>query len=242
MLADFHTHTRYSDGTLSFDELVEAAERHSYDTLAITDHVRPGVDHQEVASHVAEEVKRLSRQTPMLLFPGVEVTEYEPTLIDAIARESRDAGAMVVVAHGECLVADVEVAPGTNAAAVRSLFVDILGHPGRLAEDDARAAAASGVFIELSASPGACYANGHLYALAQRTGAPVMVNSDAHAEGALLTPRKVAAVLLGTGAPESYLETVRDGMARRLLQRILTRAPEAAEVPEHMRPRVDAIR
>jgi histidinol phosphatase-like PHP family hydrolase len=230
MFADFHTHTTYSDGTLSFDELVEAAERHSYDTLAITDHVRPGVDHREVASHVAEEVRRLSRQTPMQLFPGVEVTEYEPALIDSIAHESRDAGARVVVAHGECLVADVEVAPGTNAAAVRSPFVDILGHPGRLAEDDARAAAATGVFIELSASPGACYANGHLYSLAQRTGAATVVNSDAHAEDALLTPRKVAAVLLGTGAPESYVETVRDAMTRKLLQRILTGTREAAAV------------
>ncbi len=219
MLADFHSHTTYSDGTLTFEGLVEAAERRGYEVLAITDHARPGGDHREVAGTVRDEVERLSPATSVRLLAGVELTDYDPPLIDRVAHDVREAGAQVVVVHGECLVANV--APGTNAAAVRSRHVDVLGHPGTLSASDASAAARHGVYIELSASLSACYANGGLYQAARKGQAPIVVNSDSHDEAGLLSPQKVEYIILGTGAPRTFMPTITESMAATLLQRAL---------------------
>jgi histidinol phosphatase-like PHP family hydrolase len=208
VLADLHSHTTLSDGSLSFEELVSAAERNDYDVLAITDHVDPTTDHREVAVTVRAEVDRLSPDTSVRLLAGVEITDFEPAVMDRIAREVRGAGAQMVVAHGECLMLDVY--SGTNAAAVRSRNIDILAHPGLLTRADAFMAARNGVFLELSALVHASYANGHVFHVAQQAGAPIVVNSDAHARDHLLTPRKVAAVIVGAGGTTADVQRVVD--------------------------------
>lgn len=222
MLIDLHSHTTLSDGTLTFDELVAAAERRSYDALAITDHVR-GNDpaYCDIASAVRHEVECLAAQTNMRILAGVEVTDFEPSAIPSVAKRVRRAGAQVVVVHGECLT--LTVAPGTNAAAVRSPDVDILAHPGLLSPEDAIAAARNGIYVELSAIVGASYANGHICWVARRAGAPIVVNSDAHDEAGMLSRPKVAAILRGAGAPESFLHVQQSIMAPALLQKLLRR-------------------
>ena len=42
MLVDFHSHSALSDGTLSVEEMVAAAERRGYQAYAVTDHARNG--------------------------------------------------------------------------------------------------------------------------------------------------------------------------------------------------------
>lgn len=44
MLIDVHSHTTLSDGTLSVEAMVAAAERRGYDLYAVTDHVTPSMD------------------------------------------------------------------------------------------------------------------------------------------------------------------------------------------------------
>lgn len=222
MLIDLHSHTTLSDGTLTFDELVAAAERRSYDALAITDHVR-GNDpaYCDIATEVRYEVERLAAQTNMHILAGVEVTDFEPDAIPYVAKKVRRSGAQVVVVHGECLT--LSVVPGTNAAAVRSPDVDILAHPGLLTADDAMAAARNGVYVELSAIVGASYANGHICWMARRAGAPVVVNSDAHDEAGMLSRPKVAAILRGAGAPEAFMHVQQSIMGPALLHKALRR-------------------
>ena len=224
MLRDFHTHTTYSDGSLTLDELVEVAERRGYVALAVTDHAREG-SHLELAATVSEHVRRLSGQTGLRLLAGVELTEFSPDRIDQAALEVRQAGAQIVVVHGECMMFDV--APGTNAAAARSNHVDILAHPGNLSVLDGMAAAQHGVHLELSARPGHCYANGLVFSIARRAGARVIVDSDAHAEIDLLSARKVSAVVRGAGAPDSML----DGLVETAARLVTRRAPQPIVVP-----------
>lgn len=221
MLADFHSHTTYSDGSLTLEEIVEEAECHQYDALAVTDHARVE-NHTELAAAIRSHVDRLASQTRLRLLAGVELTEIAPELIDRAAREVREAGAQIVVVHGECMMSDVE--SGTNAAATRSRHVDILAHPGNLSILDAAAAAQAGVHLELSAKIGHCYTNGLVYDAAHRAGAAIVVDSDAHAEADLLSPRKVAALVLGAGAPRSVLGGL-PGVTARLLAK---RAPDVA--------------
>jgi histidinol phosphatase-like PHP family hydrolase len=224
LLVDLHSHTTLSDGRLSFEDLVSAAERNHYDVLAITDHVDPGTDHREIALTVRAEVDRLARDTAVRLLAGVEITDYEPSRMDEVAREVRQAGAQIVVAHGECLMLDV--LPGTNAAAARSRNVHILAHPGLLTRDEAAMAARNGVFIELSALVHASYANGHIFRIARQVGAPIVVNSDAHTRDNLLTPRKVASVILGAGGSTLDAHRIMDQapslLARRALRLLAT--------------------
>jgi histidinol phosphatase-like PHP family hydrolase len=202
--------------------MVAAAERRGYHAYAITDHARNGdPGYRDVVTAVRDEVERLAPQTPVHLFAGVEVTDFEPARIPQVAEEVRRAGAEVVVVHGECLVLDV--ATGTNAAAVRSPGVDILAHPGLLSEEDAEVAERHGIYVEISARHGADYANGHVYRVARRVGAPIIVNSDAHEEAGLLSHAKVAALVRGAGAPRSYLIKVQDEIATSLVNRLVRR-------------------
>lgn len=63
-------------------------------------------------------------------------------------------------------------------------------------------AAALGVALELTARPGHCLANGHVWRQAQLAGAPVVVTSGAHAYGEILGPGGLRAVALGAGMDE----------------------------------------
>lgn len=222
MLVDFHSHTTLSDGTLSPEEMVEAAELHGYDAFAITDHVHGGdSNHPDLVRTLRDEVDRLQVQTTIRLFVGAELTDFEPDEIPRAAEAVRRYGAQVVVVHGECPTLDVR--PGTNAAAVRSPGVDILGHPGLVTPEDAAAAARHGIHLELSARALHAYSNGHIFRQARKAGAPMVVDSDAHEESDLLSIAKVWAVIRGAGAPETFVDVVRGTMASGLLQKLESR-------------------
>jgi len=222
MLVDLHSHSTVSDGTLTIEAMVAAAEQRGYDAYAVTDHAMGGLNnHRDMAAAVRSEIGRLSRHTCVQLFAGVELSDYPPDRIDRAARDARDAGAQVIVVHGECVSMKVE--PGTNSAAVRSLDVDILAHPGLLSEEDAVEARRHDVYIELSARQGHCLANGHVYQVVRLAGARVVVDSDAHDAEGLLSTEKVAAVVCGAGASLLYLTRVREQYAPGIIQKVLRR-------------------
>ena len=222
MLIDLHSHSVLSDGTLSIDEMVAAAERHGYAAYAVTDHAT-GNDprYLDVVREVRSQIERLRSHTPMQLFAGVELTDFEPSTIAAAALAARGAGAQVIVVHGECPTLDVPA--GTNAAAVRCNEVDILAHPGLLTERDADEATLRGIFLELSARQGHCWSNGHVYQTARKAGASIVVDSDAHEEGGLLSGPRVTALIRGAGASELSVNQIVNQMAPHLINRLARR-------------------
>ncbi|HEX6510630.1 MAG TPA: histidinol phosphate phosphatase domain-containing protein [Chloroflexota bacterium] len=222
MLIDFHSHTTLSDGTLTAEEMVAAAERRGYEAYAITDHARgDDIAYRDIVAEVRAQVDRLRTQTRIHLFAGVELTDFDPELIPRAAEEVRRLGAQVVVVHGECTT--LEVSPGTNAAAVRSPGVDILAHPGLITERDADEATRHGIYLELSARQGHCWSNGHVYQTARKAGASLIVDSDAHEEAGLLSVPKVAALVRGAGASELSLNQIVNQMAPVILNKLLRR-------------------
>jgi histidinol phosphatase-like PHP family hydrolase len=124
----------------------------------------------------------------------------------------------MVVVHGETVVEPVE--PGTNRAAIECDDVDLLAHPGLISAEDAARAAERGCFVEVSARRGHALANGHVVRTALAAGAKLIVNSDGHAPGDLLTPQLARFVLLGAATPESELPTILDTNPRALLKRL----------------------
>lgn len=109
-------------------------------------------------------------------------------------------GAKVVAVHGETVVEPVE--PGTNMASLRSDHVDGLAHPGLITLEEARIAAEKDIFLEASASKGHSFTNGHVVRMAKAAGSRLILDSDSHEPGDLLTPEFAKNVALGSGMSE----------------------------------------
>lgn len=109
-------------------------------------------------------------------------------------------GAKVVAVHGETVVEPVE--PGTNMASLRSDHVDGLAHPGLITLEEARIAAKKDIFLEVSARKGHSFTNGHVVRMAKAAGSRLILDSDSHEPGDLLTPEFAKNVALGSGISE----------------------------------------
>jgi histidinol phosphatase-like PHP family hydrolase len=214
---DFHTHSFFSDGALLPSELLRRVSALGYEAVAITDHA----DASNI-SFVLDGLARIQREqngdfaTELVL--GVELTHVGPESIDSLARRAKNCGAEVVVVHGETIVEPV--APGTNEAAVASSAVDVLAHPGFLTREEARTAADRGCFIEITTRKGHSLTNGHVARICRRTGAKILINTDAHAPGDLVTAEFAAQVARGAGLDEEETRSAMRTNPRALLSRI----------------------
>ncbi len=217
MVFDFHTHTFLSDGDLAPVELIRRAVVQGYRVIAVTDHVGPG-NVEWVVRQLAQDCAFCQAHWDILALPGVEITHVPPETIPDLAQAARAAGARLIVVHGETPVEPV--VPGTNLAAVRCRAVDILAHPGLLTPDEAHYAAENGVFLELSARRGHCLANGHIVQVARAAGALLLVDSDGHAPGDLLSADFAQRVARGAGLTPAEAATVLTENPQRLLARL----------------------
>jgi histidinol phosphatase-like PHP family hydrolase len=194
-MIDFHTHTLLSDGALVPSELARRARVAGYRAIAMTDHVD-----QSNMKGVLESIIRFTGEfnalSEMRVTPGVELTHIPPGLIARLTGEARALGARIVICHGETLAEPVM--PGTNRAAILA-GVDILAHPGLISEEDARLAAERAVHLEITSRKGHSISNGHVARIAQKTGARLIIDSDAHAPGDLIAKKTAEEVLLGAG-------------------------------------------
>lgn len=196
---DFHTHTFMSDGVLAPVELIRRAVVIGYRVMAITDHVGPG-NMELVLKTLIKDCAAASKRWDILALPGVEITHVPKEDIDALAKEAKAMGAKVVNVHGETISEPVE--PGTNLAAVSSTHVDVLAHPGLITPEEASIAVGNGVFLEVSGRKSHAFANGHVVATARKAGARMVLDSDAHEPGDLLTREYAMKVALGAGLVE----------------------------------------
>ncbi|MFO8100825.1 MAG: histidinol phosphate phosphatase domain-containing protein [Dehalococcoidia bacterium] len=217
MIYDFHTHTFLSDGELSPLELIRRAFVNGYRFIGITDHAGPGEIERFIAE-VSQDCILAEKHWDIRAVAGVELTHLPPASIDETARQAKAMGARVVVVHGETTVEPVE--EGTNAAAVRSLHVDILAHPGLLTEEEAGIARENGVFLELSARKGHSLSNEHVATVARETGAGLLLDSDAHNEEDLLTPSSIDTILQSAGLNEEEMKQVLETNPLALLRKI----------------------
>ncbi len=198
-MIDLHTHTLNSDGELIPTELWRRAQVKGYRFLGITDHVDAS-NFEEVFARVKTAADSLNGGAPPYLIPGLEFTHLPPEMIGPLAAKARALGVTLIVIHGETLAEPV--APGTNRAALEA-DIDILAHPGLLTREEAALAKKRGIFLELSARKGHALANGHVAALAREAGAPLIVDTDAHAPGDLITRDQAERIARGAGLSET---------------------------------------
>ncbi len=217
---DFHTHTFLSDGVLSPIELIRRAIVVGYQTMAITDHVGPG-NLEYVLSTLKKDCEMAEKRWDIKVFTGVEITHTPIEDIDLLAKEARALGAQVVNVHGETIMEPV--ISGTNLAAVSSQYVDILAHPGLITLDEATLAEKNGVFLEISGRKGHGLANGHVAKIARKSGANLILDSDAHEPDDLMTREYAEKVATGSGLNMGERETVLRQSPLTLIQRVNNR-------------------
>lgn len=196
MLYDFHTHTFHSDGILSPIELIRRAVVKGYSALAITDHVALG-SLARVIKEVSDDCALARAYWDILAIPGVELTHVPPRAISEVAQKAKEAGAWLVIVHGETPIEPVD--EGTNLAAVQSPWVDILAHPGLITFEQATLAAENDVFIELTTRRGHSSTNAHIVHVCRQANSKLLLNSDAHDENDLLTTTLCRTVLRRAG-------------------------------------------
>lgn len=222
-LVDFHTHSLLSDGELTPVELLRRASVAGYRALAIADHCGPAALARLLEELVAD-CALAREQWGIEAIPAVELTHLPPSSIAPAARRAKELGAWLVVVHGET---PVEPVPrGTNRAALECPEVDILAHPGLLTPDEAALSAQNGVFLELTARRGHCLANGWVALLARRSGARLLVSSDAHSPADLLTPQLARTVAQGAGLSAREIKLLAENV-HLLLAKLRRLRPEA---------------
>jgi histidinol phosphatase-like PHP family hydrolase len=216
---DFHIHSIFSDGDLLPSEIVRRAYVLNNKAIAITDHVD--------SSNIEEVIRAIIKASDLIskyyddftLIPGVELTHIPPKSIPLLAKEAKRIGAKIVIVHGETIVEPV--APNTNSIACKCQDVDILAHPGIISEEDVINAKENNIFLEISYRKGHCLTNGHVAKLAEKIGAKLLVNSDAHTIDDLLSPEIAISIAKGAGLNEEKAYEVIYNNPVQLLKKII---------------------
>ena len=210
-MIDLHTHSIFSDGELVPAELVRRAEFVGIKAIGITDHGdSSNIDF--IVPRIARMAKELNDVLGNIkIIPGIEITHIPPPLIAYNANRARILGAKIIIVHGETIVEPV--APGTNNAALNA-DIDILAHPGLITEDEALKAKENNILLEISARKGHSLTNGHVARIAQRTGAQLVINTDAHGPGDLIDAEMAKKIVQGAGLPGEAFEIMQKNGSR----------------------------
>lgn len=200
-MIDLHTHTLFSDGELLPSELVRRAEVKGYKAIALADHAdSSNIDF--IVPRLVKVCKTLNKYWKIRAIPGVEITHAPIQELRGLVRLARKLGAKIVVVHGETVAEPV--IKGTNRAAILA-GCDILSHPGRITKEDVLLARKRGVALELTTRKGHSATNKHVYKLASRIGAKLILNTDSHSPENLISDAQAGRFLrkIGLGAAAS---------------------------------------
>lgn len=196
--SNLHMHSTYSDGALSMLDMTQAAIKRGLQVIAFTDHsVSLGVTNGlsiERHKQQAAEIKKLQKQF------GDEITILHASEVEIKADGSLDypddflaSLDLVVASLHSSLRQPREKITERLLNAVNNPHVDIIGHPtGREIPDREgadldmetilKAAAKSGVAMEISASPYRLDLDDHHARRAAELGVLLSINTDAHSE------------------------------------------------------------
>ncbi len=185
---DLHSHTTWSDGRQSLEDVAEAGDARGYEYIAITDHssrVRAeDLERQQTG------IERVNRQHDCQLLTGSEVDIRSDGTLGYPDRVLADLDVVVASVHSG-FSQDLDVVTRRILTAMENEHVDIIGHPtGRLlgrrppyAVDLERVmaqAAATGTALEINASPHRLDLDDIYIKRAKEMGVKLAAGTDAH--------------------------------------------------------------
>jgi putative hydrolase len=193
-------------------ELARRAQATDHLAIAIADHADKS-NMRGLVRGLVEAARDINSFWEVRLLVGVELTHVPYQTIDELARRSKELGANLVIVHGESPVEPV--IRGTNAAAAKSRYVDIIAHPGEITLKDARLAADSGKFAEITAKKGHGKTNNWVAKVAMEAGLDMLVNTDLHAPDDFITQEEALEIALESGMPmDTAIRAIRDNPLR----------------------------
>jgi DNA polymerase (family X) len=199
---DLHTHTTWSDGRSSLEEMVEAAAELGLEYIAITDHspssrIANGLDIGRLERKI-EEVealrKKRGRRKPRILM-GAEVDILPDGSLDYPDEVLARLDVVVASLHGAFRQSKDRMT-GRLLDAIANPYTRVIGHPttrllGSREPVDfdfdrvIEAAVKEGVALEVSGSPSRLDLNDVMARAAYGAGALLAINSDAHSAAQL---------------------------------------------------------
>jgi putative hydrolase len=217
-MIDLHSHSLFSDGVLLPSELIRRAEVKGYRYWAITDHADiSNLDH--IVPRIVAAAREINAHWSIRVIPGIELTHIPPETIALLAQRARELGAGLIVVHGETIAEPVP--PGTNLAAIEA-GVDILAHPGLITPQEAQLAARKKVHLEITSRKGHSLTNGHVVRLAQSAGASMVLNSDTHTPGDIVSLDQRSRIVEGAGLDKEALLQMDEAATRLFNQWLAT--------------------
>jgi len=196
--SELHSHSTWSDGKLSIREMAEAAKRHGYNLLAVTDHtnslgITQGMSPEDVKKQRLEIdaiAKELGDRFHIL--QGAEVEIKSDGTLDYSDEVLVELDIVIASLHSG-LRQPREKITDRLIKAMHNPHVDIIGHPtGRLMPDrepsdldmDAvlAAAAQTGIAMEINAHPARLDLDDVYARRATEMGIKLSINTDAHSD------------------------------------------------------------
>ncbi len=195
MRGDLHSHTEWSDGRNTMNEMVATAKKLELEYFAITDHsvsstVANGLDEERLLQQLEHVHKKDATTDGIILLAGSEVDIRRDGSLDYSNEVLAQLDIVVASIHSHFNISEVEM---TNRmiSAIENPYVNIIGHPtGRLLGrrpmypinmDEVLAAAAEhNKIMEINGSPSRLDLGPEYVRKGKELGILFTVNTDAH--------------------------------------------------------------
>jgi DNA polymerase (family 10) len=191
---DLHTHTIYSDGKSSLEEMISAAKQRDYEYIAITDHVgslqiAKALDEPALFRQIAK-IRDLDEDPAIRVLAGAEVNIHPNGTLD-LSEDALDQLDFVIGSLHSNLRMDRKKITDRILKALTNEYLTILGHPtGRLLNRRPASdidlievfdtAKAQGKFLEINAYPARLDLNDVNCRTANQHGVGLAIGTDAH--------------------------------------------------------------
>ncbi|OHE56388.1 MAG: DNA polymerase III [Thermodesulfovibrio sp. RBG_19FT_COMBO_42_12] len=192
---DLHVHTKWSDGSHDFNELIDEAKKRGYEYIAITDHSKGlGIARGLSAERLMEEKKEIDAVNKRLkgfrLIAGIEVDIRSDGNMDFPDDVLKEMEIVVASIHSGFRQSKEQITKRL-VSAMRNPYVSIIAHPtGRLiGERDPydvnmneilKVAKETGTAIEINAYPLRLDLNDVYAKMAKEIGVPIVISTDTH--------------------------------------------------------------
>jgi DNA polymerase (family 10) len=193
---DLHVHTNWSDGHDTLEAMVRAAQAKGYEYVGISDHsqslyIAGGLKEEEVFEEDAE-MKALQEKMPNIrILHGAEIEILEGGELDYPEEVLRKLDYAIGAIHSRFTQPEAEMTARVIAA-IENEHMNILAHPTARQINEREpialdlpkvfeAAAETGTALELNAGISRLDLKGAHARAAREAGAPLIINTDAHA-------------------------------------------------------------
>lgn len=191
---DLHSHSTYSDGKRSIEEMAKAFKDRGYDYFAVTDHsaamgITGGMDEKKIRAQW-KEIEKVQQKVDIKILKGCEVDILKDGSLDFADEILKELDVVVASAHMHGRLPYDEQTKRLIRA-LESGYVNILGHPmGRLINKRAemefdlekviKVAVSNGVALEINANPMRLDLPDKYLRMAKDLGAKFSIDTDSH--------------------------------------------------------------